>query len=57
MRMQRTYISLKSAAVDNLVVNSELAALVVDDKHSDASSSVVEGLGEAVEKVTLVEDW
>lgn len=55
--MIKTYINLQSATVDDLVVNGELFALIVDDKDSDAATTIVEGLGETVEEAALVEDW
>jgi hypothetical protein len=42
--------------VDNLVVDSHLETIVVDDEDADAASAVVEGLCETVEKSGLVED-
>ena len=42
--------------MDDLVVNSHLSAIVVDDEDADAATAVVEGLGETLEKVALVND-
>ena len=42
--------------MDDLVVDSHLHAVVVDDEDADAASAVVEGLCEAVEEGALVED-
>jgi hypothetical protein len=42
--------------VDDLVVDSELLAIVVDDEDADAASSTVEGLSEAAEQRALVKD-
>lgn len=51
-----THIRLQSAAVDNLVVDSELAALVVDNKNPNAATAVVKRIGQTVEKTTLVKN-
>lgn len=42
--------------MDNLVVDAELAALVVDDENADAASAAVEGLGETLKEAALVDD-
>lgn len=42
--------------MDNLVVDSHLGAIVVDDEDADAATAVVKGLGEALEQVALVDD-
>jgi hypothetical protein len=42
--------------VNDLVVDSHLHAVVVDDKNADAATAVVERLGEAADEGTLVED-
>jgi hypothetical protein len=42
--------------VDNLVVNSHLLTIIVDDEDADAATAVVEGVGETLEKVALVKD-
>ena len=42
--------------MDDLVVNSHLKTLVSDNKDTDASTTVVEGLGETGEKAALVKD-
>lgn len=42
--------------MDNLVVNSELAALVADDKNTNAATTIVEGVNQTVEQAALVED-
>lgn len=47
---------LQTAAVDDLVVNSHLAAIVVDDKDTDAATAVVEAIGETAEEAALVKD-
>lgn len=47
---------LQTAAVDDLVVNSHLAAIVVDDKDTDAATAVVEAVGETAEEAALVKD-
>ena len=51
-----TIAYLQSASVDDLVVDGELTALVADDKDTDAATTVVEGIDQAVEEVALVED-
>jgi hypothetical protein len=42
--------------VNDLVVNSHLQAIIVDDEDADAASAVVEGLGQAGEETALVKD-
>jgi hypothetical protein len=42
--------------VDDLVVDGQLTALIVDDKDADAATTVVEALGEASEEAGLVKD-
>lgn len=40
----------------DLVVNSHLQAIIVDDQDTDTATTVVEGLGQTLEKVALVKD-
>jgi len=47
---------LQPGAVDDLVVNGHLQAIIVDDKDADAATAVVERLGEAAKQTTLVKD-
>ena len=42
--------------MDDLVVDGQLTALVVDDKDADAATAVVEALGEASKEAGLVKD-
>jgi len=61
VRHQPTVVSarsrrLQAAAVDNLVVDSHLAAVVVDDEDTDATTAVVEAVGETAEQAALVKD-
>lgn len=42
--------------MDNLVVDSELLAIIVDDKDADAATAVVEGLSKTAEEAALVDD-
>ena len=42
--------------MDDLVVDSHLAALVVDDKDTDAAAAVVEAVGETAKEAALVKD-
>jgi len=42
--------------MDDLVVNGKLTSIIVDDKNSDAATSVVERLGKAIKKAALVKD-
>lgn len=42
--------------MDDSVVNSKLAAVVVDDEHTNAATTTVVGLGQALEKLALIED-
>lgn len=43
--------------MNDLVVNSEFLSTIVDDKNTNAATSIVEGLGETAEQVALVNDW
>lgn len=47
---------LQSAPVNDLVVNGELTALIVDDENPDAATAVVEGILETAEEAALVKD-
>jgi len=47
---------LQAGAVDDLVVDSELLALVVDDEDADGAAAVVEGVCQALEEAALVKD-
>jgi len=40
---------LQSGSVDDLVVDSHLKTIVVDDKDADAATAIVKGIGQAVE--------
>lgn len=42
--------------MDDLVVDSHLQTLIVDDQDADTATTVVEGLSQALEKVALVKD-
>ena len=42
--------------MDDLVVDSHLHAIVVDDKDADAATAVVKGLGQTAKQTTLVKD-
>lgn len=42
--------------MDDLVVNSHLTTIVVDDEDTDAATAVVEALGETAEQAALVKD-
>lgn len=42
--------------MDDLVVDSHLHTIIVDDQDANAATAVVEGLGQALEKVALVKD-
>ena len=52
--MTRRY--LQPGAVDDLVVDSHLHTVVVDDENADGATAVVEGLGKAGSKTALVKD-
>lgn len=43
--------------MNDLVVDSHLHTIVVDDKDANAATAIVKGLGQAVEKVALIENW
>lgn len=47
---------LQTAAMDYLVVDSKLTALIVDDKHADTATAVLEGVGQSPEEVALIKD-
>jgi hypothetical protein len=47
---------LQPGSVDNLVVNSHLHTIVIDDEDADAATAVVEGLCQAGDKTALVKD-
>ena len=47
---------LQAAAMDDLVVDSHLTTIVVDDEDTDAATAVVEALGEAAKEAGLVKD-
>lgn len=42
--------------MDDLVVDDELAARVIDDEDTDAATTIVERIGDLLEKTALVED-
>lgn len=48
--------TLQPAAVDDLVVDGELTALVADDQNADGATAVVEAVGETLEQAALVDD-
>jgi hypothetical protein len=48
---------LQTGAVDDTHVDSQLAAVVVDDQDADGATTSLEGLGEAGPEVGLVDDW
>lgn len=43
--------------MDDLHVDSELTAVVIDDEDADGATAALEGLGEAGPEVGLVDDW
>jgi len=47
---------LQPGAVDDLVVNSHLKTVIVDDQDADGATTVVEGLGKTAEETALVKD-
>lgn len=47
---------LQTGAVDDLVVDNELTATVVDDKGTDGATAIGEGLGDALVEATLGDD-
>ena len=48
--------NLQTGAVDDLVVDDELAATVVDDEGTDGTTAVSEGIADALEEVALGDD-
>lgn len=49
-------MNLEPGAVHNLVVDTQLLAVVVEDEHADAATAVVERVLETVKQVALVKD-
>lgn len=49
-------VSLQPGAVDNLVVDGELATSIVDDKDTDGTTAVGERVAETVQEAALVKD-
>jgi hypothetical protein len=47
---------LQPGSVDDLVVDSHLHTIVIDDEDTDAAAAVVEGLGQAGDETALVKD-
>jgi len=47
---------LQPGSVNNLVVDSHLHTIVIDDEDTDAATAVVEGLGQAGDETALVKD-
>ena len=47
---------LQPGAVDDLVVDSKLATLIIDDEDTNTATTVVEGVRETVQQVALVDD-
>lgn len=43
--------------MDDLHVDSELTAVVIDDEDADRATAALEGLSEAGPEVGLVDDW
>lgn len=56
LRVESRRRHLQAAAVDDLVVDGQLTALVVDDKDTDTATAIVKALGEASKEAGLVED-
>jgi hypothetical protein len=56
MNIPQGEMHLQPGAVDDLVVDSHLETIVVDDKDADGATAVVEGLGETAEETALVKD-
>lgn len=42
--------------MDDLVVNSKLTTLIVDDEDADAATAIIEGIGQTMEETTLIDD-
>ena len=42
--------------MNNLVVDGKLDTLVLDDENANAATAIIEGRGQALEKIALVED-
>ena len=48
-------IRLQAAAMDDLVVNSQFLALIVNDKNANTATAIIEAVGQPAEEVALVE--
>ena len=49
-------VHLQTGSVDNLVVNNQLTATIIDDESADASTAITEGIADTVEQIALVND-
>lgn len=47
-------VNLQAGTVDDLIINYQLAATIIDDESTNASATVTEGITDAVKQVTLV---
>jgi hypothetical protein len=56
MTHQHTCTGLQSATVHDSVVNSKLTAFITENQNSDAATTLVESISEALQQVALVND-
>lgn len=47
-------VNLQAGTVDDLIINYQLAATIIDDESTNASATVTEGITDTVKQVTLV---
>src|SRR5215471_9320249 len=47
---------LETGTMDNLVINNKLTTSIVDDKSTDASSAIGEGIADAIPEATLIDN-
>lgn len=55
-RTSQTEIHLQTGAVDDLEVDNELTATVVDDEGTDGATAIGKGITDALEQTTLADD-
>jgi hypothetical protein len=54
---RHTCTALQSASVHDSVVNGKLSTFVTENKDSNAATTLVESIGEALQQAALVNDW
>lgn len=56
MYVDSYFANLQTAAMDDLVINSELTALIIDDKDTNTAAAIVERVLQTGEQIALVKD-